>query len=98
MTENSERINLIKNKLINAFNPVNIEVIDESHLHVNHPGAKESGGGHFNISIIADCFEGKSAIERHRMIYVALGETMGTDIHALSISAKTPTETNHLVN
>jgi BolA protein len=86
------RIKVIKQRLKEALEPKKLTVIDDSHLHAGHAGAKESGGGHFNIEVISAQFQDKSAIERHRMIYVALGDAMGTDIHALSISALTPEE------
>lgn len=88
----SPRVKLIKKRLKEALEPKKLTVIDDSHAHSGHASAKESGGGHFSIEVISDQFQDKSAIERHRMIYVALGDAMGTDIHALSISAKTPEE------
>lgn len=94
MTEasNAARVKLIKQRLKEALELKKLTVVDDSHLHANHAGAKESGGGHFSIEAISVQFQDKSAIERHRMIYVALGDAMGTDIHALSISAQTPEE------
>tara|TARA_Y100001936_G_scaffold94253_2_gene92783 strand:+ start:16534 stop:16797 length:264 start_codon:yes stop_codon:yes gene_type:complete len=83
-------INIIKQKLI-IFNPKKIEIIDESYKHIGHEGAK-NGGGHFFLTIVSSSFYKKSTIERHRMIYVALGGMIGRDIHALSIKAYTPEE------
>lgn len=88
----TERVKLIKQRLKEALKPKKLTVVDDSHLHAGHAGAKESGGGHFSIEVVSENFQDKSAIERHRMIYVALGDAMGTDIHALSISAQTPEE------
>ena len=48
--------------------------------------------GHFEVTIVADAFEGRSRIERHRLIYAALGALMQTDIHALKINAYAPAE------
>jgi len=95
---NYKRMNLIKTRLNDALHPTNLDIVDESHLHEDHPEAIASNGGHYSIQIISECFQDKSAIERHRMIYVALGDVMGTDIHALSINAKTPQEINHTNN
>jgi BolA protein len=94
MTEvhHSPRVKLIKQRLKEALTPKKLTIIDDSEQHSGHAGAMESGGGHFSIEVISEQFQEKSAIERHRMIYVALGDAMGTDIHALSISAKTPEE------
>jgi BolA protein len=66
-----------------------VTLIDESHLHAGHVGARE-GGGHFRAVIVAKCFEGKSAVERQRLVYAALAEQMGSDIHALSMRTLTP--------
>lgn len=86
-----ERSAQIKKLLEAAFSPTEILVKDQSHLHAGHAGARD-GMGHFEVTIVAADFDGKSRIERHRMIYAALGELMRTDIHALSINAFSPTE------
>ncbi len=69
--------------------PETIELIDESHKHIGHAGARD-GRGHFALKIVSSAFRGASAIARHRLIYVALGDLMQTDIHALSIVALVP--------
>ena len=66
-------------------------VVDESHHHAGHPGAR-SGGGHFRIVVVSDRFEGKRLVERQRLVYAALSEEMGPDIHALSMKTLTPDE------
>ena len=66
-----------------------VQVIDESHLHVGHAGAA-SGGGHYRAVIVADAFEGKTSVERQRMVYAALAGQMETEIHALSMQTLTP--------
>ena len=83
------RIKLIKEGL-EKLNPKNIEIEDEGHLHVGHAGAKS--GGHFKLSIVSESFNGLSQINRHKLIYNTLSELMKTDIHALSINAKSPKE------
>jgi len=77
-------IDTIKERLNEALNPSLLELVDESHKHRGHAGAK-SGGGHYLLTISSDKFEGKTLVEKHQMIYDALGELMGTEIHALSI-------------
>ena len=74
-----------------AFDPETLGVEDESYMHEGHAGAKD-GRGHFRVLIIAEIFEGKTAIERHRMIYRVLDDMMRLDIHALAIDAWTPDE------
>lgn len=91
-TINLHRIELIKQRLATAMDVAEISVIDESHKHAGHAGAKIHGGGHFKLQIVSNSFQGKSAIERHKMIYAALGDAMEKDIHAISISAKTTAE------
>ncbi|MCK4743734.1 MAG: BolA family transcriptional regulator [Sulfuriflexus sp.] len=66
-----------------------VDVIDESHKHAGHAGAK-TGMGHFEVHIVASAFTGKSMLQQHRMVYEALGDMMQKDIHALSIKASTP--------
>lgn len=89
---NSERQQLITKYLTEALHPTELEVIDESHLHIGHAGAKD-GRGHFAVRIISDAFAGKSRVARQQLIYAALGDLMQTDIHALRmIATKTVTE------
>lgn len=85
----SERIDMIKRRLQDALSPTQIHIDDQSHLHAGHAGAK-SGKGHFAVEIVSEKFIGKSLIQRHKMVYDALGDAMETDIHALSIKANTP--------
>lgn len=49
-------------------------------------------GQHFEARIISDSFDGKSTLERHRMVYATLGSSMGGAIHALSMQTLTPAE------
>ena len=90
----SERIDMIREKLTAALTPDQLEIIDESHLHAGHPGAR-GGGGHFNVIIISNAFEGQNLLARHRMVYDALGDAMKSEIHALSIKANTPEESQN---
>ena len=92
MSENSQRIAMIREKLEASFNPSRLEIIDESHKHAGHAGAR--GGVHFVVHIVAEQFAGKNPIQRHRMVYDAMGELMQTEVHALSIKAEAPAESN----
>ena len=87
----AERVEAIREALEAEFAPLHILVKDQSHLHAGHAGARD-GLGHFEVTIVADAFDGKSRIERHRMIFSALGTMMQTDIHALKINAFSPAE------
>ncbi|BCG64018.1 MAG: BolA family transcriptional regulator, general stress-responsive regulator [Methyloprofundus sp.] len=86
-------VDLIKTLLTDALNPQKIEIADNSQAHAGHAGA-QSGGGHYHVRIVADAFEGKSLVQRHQLIYKALGDLMKQEIHALGIEAFTPTESN----
>jgi BolA protein len=85
------RTEIIKDTLTSALQPKFIEVLDDSQAHAGHEGAK-SGGGHFYLTIVSEEFENKSRIQRHQLIYKALGSMMQSDIHALGLKAFTPKE------
>lgn len=82
----AERVELIETRLEEAFRPDELDVIDESHLHRGHPGARD-GRGHFRVRIVADVFHGLPRLARHRRVFQSLGDLMQTDIHALNIEA-----------
>lgn len=77
--------------LLAALQPTQVELVDDSHLHAGHAGARD-GGGHYRLTIVSARFGGLSTVARHRMIYSTLGEMMKHEIHALNISACTPEE------
>lgn len=76
---------------LQVLQPVTIEIHDDSAQHAGHEGAK-GGGGHYWLTIAAPVFAGKSRLQRHRLVYDALGDLMQQKIHALSIQAYTPEE------
>jgi BolA protein len=82
----------ITNKLREAFAPESLDVIDESHLHEGHAGHRPGGETHFSIHIVSGAFEGKSRIERHRMINATLAVELAGSVHALAIKAQAPGE------
>ncbi len=84
-----ERVDRIRAYLQAEFAPDELEVKDDSHLHEGHAGAKE-GKGHFRVRIVSDRFSNTRPIDRHRMVFQALGDMMDTDIHALSVAASAP--------
>ncbi len=89
--DNTLRINAMRSRLEASLDPLEVKIVDESHRHVGHAGARD-GRGHFHVRIISDAFTGQSPIARHRLVYTALGDLMQTDIHALSIDALTPAQ------
>ena len=86
-----ERLQEIKKRLTETFEPETLGVEDESHLHEGHAGARD-GRGHFRVLIISQAFADQSLLDRHRMVYKSLGDLMRTDIHALAIDAWSPHE------
>ena len=87
----AERVTAIEAILTKTFAPTKLQVKDQSHLHAGHEGAK-SGAGHFQVTIVSEAFAGHRPLQRHRMVFAALGTMMETDIHALRITANTPDE------
>jgi BolA protein len=87
----SDRCSRIAASLREHFEPLHLDVVDESHLHAGHEGAK-SGAGHFRVLIVSDRFAGEGRIARQRLVYTALSEAMGPEIHALSMTTLAPDE------
>ena len=83
---------LITEKLRKAFAPDSLTVEDESHRHEGHAGHRPGGETHFRLYIVSEAFRGKSRIERHRMINVALASELAGSVHALAIHAAAPGE------
>lgn len=77
--------------LLEALQPIQMEITDDSHKHAGHAGA-QGGGGHYRLLIVSRQFANRPTLARHRMVYSALGEMMKKDIHALTIAAYTPEE------
>ena len=83
---------VIIEKLTTAFAPDRLEVIDESHRHAGHAGARPGGETHYSVYIVAQAFNGKSRIDRHRMVNATLAGELQGGVHALAIRAAIPGE------
>lgn len=70
--------------------PVRLDIRDDSHKHAGHAGARE--GGHYAVAIVSPRFAGLGTMQRHRLVYDALGDLKACGVHALSITARTPEE------
>lgn len=79
-------------KLQQAFAPESLDVVDESHLHEGHAGHRPGGETHFRVYIVSQAFDGKSRIERHRMINQVLADELAGSVHALALKVQTPAE------
>jgi BolA protein len=82
----------ITQKLRDAFAPVALEVVNDSHRHAGHGGSPGTSESHFSIEVVSDRFKGKSRVERHRMVNEVLADELKGRIHALAIRALTPEE------
>lgn len=82
----AQRVAMIRAQLVAALATNDLTVVDESHKHIGHAGAK-TGLGHFAVTVRSARFDGLSMLARHRLVYASMGELMHTDIHALSIRA-----------
>lgn len=82
----------IHNKLTAAFEPVRLEIEDDSSRHAGHSGAREGGESHFNVLIEAQAFAGTPKVARQRMVYRALADELAGPVHALSVKALAPGE------
>lgn len=90
MSHIETRIEKIQQRLA-VLNPVSCQIEDESALHAGHAGAA-SGGGHYRLRLVSEKFSGLRLIERHRLVYDAVGDLMQTEIHALTITALAPAD------
>ena len=85
----NDRLSFIQERLQARFQPLKLEIHDDGAQHLGHAHA---GRGHYSVRIVAPAFSAKNRLERHRMIYAALGDLRQADIHALSIQALAPDE------
>jgi BolA family transcriptional regulator, general stress-responsive regulator len=82
----------IRQKLIQRFAPIRLEVEDESHRHIGHEGARPGGETHFTVTIVSAAFAGQSRVARQRLVYETLAAQLATQVHALSLTTLTPDE------
>ena len=82
--------NKIEQKLTGNLELLHFEVKDFTGRHLNHE--QHDGGFHLEAVIVSENFINKSLIERHKMIYAALGDLLKHEIHAFSMKTLTPDE------
>ena len=80
----------LQDKLIAAFHPVSLSVIDESYQHHGHAGAHAMGESHFRVIIVAEAFRGQSRVAQHRLINNVLADDLKSRVHALAIQSSAP--------
>jgi BolA protein len=88
----AERVEKIRQVLTARLHPLTLEIRDDSAQHAGHAGARE--GGHFSVTVVSEQFSGRTRMQRHQLVYEAVADLLRTDIHALSIQARTPQELN----
>ena len=86
----------IRETLTAALSPELLEIVDESHLHAGHSGARPGGESHFRVNIVSAAFEGHNRVSRQRQVYKALEVEMAGPIHALALTTKTPGEVSEV--
>ncbi len=79
---------IIEDKLMSAFTPIHLDVINESHQH-NVPQGSES---HFKVILVSRDFEGERLIKRHRAVNKILATELAEHIHALALHTYTEKE------
>ena len=82
----------LERKIAEALSPDALEIVDESHLHAGHAGARPGGDSHFKVLIVADAFAGKSRVDRQRLVNGLLADEFAAGLHALSLTTLTPEE------
>lgn len=82
----------IRDKLTDRFTPTRLDIVDESHRHAGHAGARPEGETHFAVTIVAAAFTGHNRVARQRLVYQTLAEELATRVHALSLTTLTPDE------
>ena len=80
-------------RLTAALDPVLLDIVDESHLHAGHAGAREGGGTHYRVRVVSAKFDRRSRVQRHRLVYDLLTAEFSDGLHALALVAKAPDET-----
>lgn len=82
----------IRDKLTERFAPARLDIVDDSHRHAGHAGARPEGETHFTVAIVSEAFRGHNRVARQRLVYEALAEELASRMHALSVTARTPEE------
>ena len=82
----------MREQLMVALEPIRLDVVNESHLHAGHAGSPGTGESHFKVLVVAKIFEGRSRVERHRLVNHALADLLRHKVHALAIQTYAPGE------
>ena len=82
----------IRGKLTERLAPTRLAIVDESHRHAGHAGARPEGETHFSVTVVSPAFSGLNRVARQRLVYDALAAELAGGVHALSLNTLTPEE------
>lgn len=82
----------IEERLSAGLRPESLSVVDESHLHAGHAGHRPGGETHFRIHVVSAAFDGKTRVERHRLVNDLLAAELAGPVHALALHPTAPGE------
>ena len=85
-------VDRIERKLADELSSARLAIVDQSHRHAGHVGARPEGETHFRVEVVSDAFEGNSRIARQRMVYALLAEELTGPVHALELKPRTQSE------
>ena len=83
---------VMRERLMVALEPTRLDLVNESHLHAGHTGSPGTGESHFRLLIVSPLFEGRSRLERHRLVTAAVADLLRNRVHALAVKAHAPGE------
>jgi BolA protein len=82
----------IREKLSAGLQPTRLEIVDDSHKHAGHAGARPGGESHFTVEVVSAAFEGMGRVDRQRLVYRLLEEEMAGPVHALALRTIAPSD------
>jgi len=86
----------IEKKLAEGLKPRRLSIVDESHMHAGHAGARAGGESHFRVEVVSAAFAGLTRVARQRLVYGLLAEELNGPIHALALRTLTPEEDGNI--
>jgi BolA protein len=92
MHEIPRRADRIEAALLAAFPAAEVTVVDDSHRHAGHAGARPGGETHYSVRVVSPAFAGMNRVARSRAVHEALAAEFGTGLHALALTLRTPDE------
>jgi len=82
----------MRDKLTARFLPTRLDIVDESHRHAGHAGARPGGETHFAVVVVSAVFAGMGRVARQRLVYETLADELAGGVHALALTTLAPEE------